>query len=88
MHPAQCSVGDPIHDRIDLPGSGRASVPRCAGDPGPFLGFELHRHIRTLRYGRHWSGAGMRCTSRTRGLTCRNRDGHGFFLSRAHWHLF
>ncbi len=85
VRPRHCNVGDPIHDRIDLPGSGRPAVPRCAGDPGPFLGYQ--DHPRTLGYGRHWSGGGMRCTSRTRGLTCRNRGGHGFFLSRARWHL-
>jgi hypothetical protein len=84
--PRHCRVGDPIYNRIDLPASGRPDVPRCAGDPGPFLG--LQHHPRTLAYGKHWSGAGTRCTSRTRGLTCRNRSGHGFFLSRAHWHLF
>jgi Family of unknown function (DUF6636) len=82
----RCPVGDPVHDRIDLPASGRPTVPRCAGDPGPFLGYQ--EHPRTLAYGRHWSGAGMRCTSAKRGLTCRNRDGHGFFLSRTRWHRF
>ena len=86
VRPHRCSVGDPIHDRIDLPASGRPTVPRCAGDPGPFLGYQ--DHPRTLAYGRHWSGAGIRCTSAKRGLTCRNRDGHGFFLSRARWHRF
>lgn len=86
VHPHRCLVGDPIHDRIDLLPSGRATVPPCAGDPGPFLGYQ--QHARRLAYGRHWSGAGMRCTSAKRGLTCRNRDGHGFFLSRARWHRF
>ena len=86
VRPEHCSVGDPIHNRIDLSPSGRASVPGCASDPGPFLGYQ--QHSRTLAYGRQWSGAGMRCTSARRGLTCRNRDGHGFFLSRARWHRF
>jgi hypothetical protein len=86
VHPHSCSIGDPVHDRIDLPASGRARVPRCAGDPGPFLGYQ--NHPRKLRYGKHWSGSGMRCNSARRGLTCRNRDHHGFFLSRARWHRF
>jgi Family of unknown function (DUF6636) len=86
VRPHRCPVGDPVHDRIDLPASGRPTVPRCAGDPGPFLGYQ--HHPRTLAYGRHWSGAGMRCNSAKRGLTCRNRDGHGFFLSRARWRRF
>jgi hypothetical protein len=36
----------------------------------------------TLRLGR------MSCVARRTGLTCRNRDGHGFFLSRARVRLF
>ncbi len=41
-----------------------------------------------LAYGRTWKGNGMSCTSAVAGLTCRNRSGHGFFLSRAHTYLF
>jgi Family of unknown function (DUF6636) len=81
-----CRDGGSVHDRIVLPGSGRASVPRCAGDPGPFVGY--HEHSRTLSYGKRWRGAGLRCTSAKRGLTCRNRGRHGFFLSRNHWRRF
>lgn len=37
----------------------------------------------TLRYGRTWRKlGGFSCTSRKKGLTCRNKSGHGFFLSR------
>lgn len=82
----RCRVGDPVHDRIVLPRSGRASVPRCAGDPGPFVGY--HEHPRTLGYGTRWRNAGLRCKSAKRGLTCRNRSGHGFFLSRDRWRRF
>ena len=35
-----------------------------------------------LGYGATWGGGGLRCTSATTGLTCRNQDGHGFFVSR------
>ena len=38
--------------------------------------------VRVLRYGRTYRGFGIRCASRRRGLTCRNRSRHGFFLSR------
>jgi hypothetical protein len=41
-----------------------------------------------LEYGRGWSGHGMTCASQPTGLTCRNRQGHGFFLSRAAQTLF
>jgi len=44
---------------------------------------------RILRYGQTQKiGARITCTSRKAGLTCRNRDGHGFFLSRARIRLF
>ena len=38
---------------------------------------------RTKRFGRR-----VICTSRRAGLTCRNADGHGFFLSRERVRLF
>ena len=44
---------------------------------------------RILPYGRTQKfGRRITCTSRRTGLTCRNRDGHGFFLSRARVRLF
>jgi len=37
----------------------------------------------TLRYGQTWRKlGGFSCTSRKSGLTCRNKNGHGFFLSK------
>jgi len=42
---------------------------------------------RVLDYGTTWSGGGVRCTSAATGLTCRNRSGHGFFLSRERWRV-
>lgn len=41
-----------------------------------------------LAYGRTWKWRGMRCTSRTPGLTCTNGSGHGFFLSRQSQRIF
>lgn len=44
---------------------------------------------RILWYGRTQRlGRRIACTSRTAGLTCRNREGHGFFLSRDRVRLF
>ena len=43
---------------------------------------------RTLRYGAAWRPPGFTCRSRRKGLTCRNRSGHGFFLSRARSYRF
>lgn len=42
----------------------------------------------TLRYGRTWRPPGFACTSRSAGLTCRNKSRHGFLLSRAHSYRF
>jgi hypothetical protein len=44
----------------------------------------LHR----LGYDRSWNRLGITCTSRSDGLTCRNRSGHGFFLSRERQRIF
>lgn len=41
-----------------------------------------------LGYGKTWSRGGFTCTSRTTGLTCKNRVGHGWFLSRERSYLF
>lgn len=41
-----------------------------------------------LGYGRSYSWHGIRCSSASTGLTCRNRSGHGFFLSRERQRVF
>jgi hypothetical protein len=56
--------------------------PTCAGDT------VYDRSAPILAYGRTWSYGGIVCTSRMSGLTCGNRDRHGFFLSRASWRVF
>jgi hypothetical protein len=81
-----CAEGGYAGDRVVLLATGRAEVPPCAGDPGPFLGLQVG--ARVLGYGKTWRGSGIRCTSATAGLTCRNRSGHGFFLSRERWRTF
>jgi hypothetical protein len=72
-------------DRIRLPATGRAKAAVCSGDAGPFIG---ESSARVLAYGKTWSGGGVRCMSAVTGLTCRNRSGHGFFLSRESWRTF
>jgi len=81
-----CKEGGYAGDRVVLLVTGRAHAPACAGDPGPFLGLQVG--ARVLGYGKTSTGSGLRCTSAVSGLTCRNRSGHGFFLSRAHWRSF
>jgi len=80
-----CQDGGYAGDRVSLESTGRVEVPPCAGDPGAFVGEEA---ARVLAYGKSWRGGGLRCTSAETGLTCRNRDGHGFFLSRERWRSF
>lgn len=47
---------------------------------GDFPGHSTPR--RTLQYGDVWVRPGIRCTMRRTGLTCRNRDKHGFHIQR------
>lgn len=55
----------------------------CAGDTA------LHPNARVLAYGRTISvNPRVRCTSRHTGMTCINRQGHGFTLSRERVRLF
>lgn len=57
-------------------------APTCAGDTisGP--------RSKVLAYGSKWVRGGLVCRSAKTGLTCRNRGGHGFFLSRLSWRVF
>jgi hypothetical protein len=49
-------------------------------------GYATPRH--TLAYGSTWTRAGITCTMRTTGLTCRNRDGHGLHLQKGRSYRF
>ena len=49
----------------------------CAGDT------VVNQDAPVLRYGERKKIGGFSCTSRRRGLRCKNRSDHGFFLSRA-----
>jgi len=80
-----CEHLDYVGNRVFLTATGHARPISCAGDAGPFAFLDS---AWVLKYSKSWRGDGFVCTSRTSGLTCRNRRGHGFFLSRAHWHPF
>jgi uncharacterized protein DUF6636 len=54
----------------------------CAGDT------VFSPSARVIRYGTTWRGGPFTCKSRRSGLRCRNRVGHGFFLSRQHAYRF
>jgi hypothetical protein len=50
----------------------------CAGDT------VLSAGARVVRYGTTWRRGPFTCKSSSSGLWCKNRSGHGFFLSRQH----
>jgi len=54
----------------------------CAGDT------VLSQNARVIRYGTTWRGGPFSCKSSVSGLRCKNRSGHGFFLSREHSYRF
>jgi len=54
----------------------------CAGDT------VFSPTARVVRYGTRWHAGAFTCKSSTSGLRCRNRSGHGFFLSRQHSYRF
>jgi hypothetical protein len=53
----------------------------CHGDTVLHLG-------RSLGYGATWHSGAFTCASASAGLTCTNRRGHGFFLSRETYRTF
>jgi hypothetical protein len=56
----------------------------CAGDT------VLSPGAPVIRYGTTWRGrrGAFTCKSKSSGLRCRNRSGHGFFLSKQHSYRF
>jgi len=82
-----CQAGDPNDKRVGLMDRGRARPVLCAGDPGPLLPV-IEARATVLRYATRIRVGGITCSSAITGLTCRNRNGHGFFLSRQRWRLF
>ena len=60
------------------------SAPATRGRSYP----QIEAKASILAYGSSTHFGAITCTSDTTGLTCRNRGGHGFFLSRASWRTF
>ena len=53
---------------------------------GDFPGFSSPR--RTLHYGDLWKRTGLACSMKKSGLTCRNRDNHGFHIAKGNSYRF
>jgi hypothetical protein len=68
---------------FELSAKGRGLV-TCTGgilyNPGT-----QHPSYVTLPYGKTWRQGVFTCLSRITGVTCRNREGHGLFVSRQAW---
>lgn len=56
--------------------------PICAGDT------VRQPNARTLKYGQSVTASGITCTSAQTGMTCVNRQGHGFTVARARQRAF
>lgn len=65
---------------VYLPITGSAQ-PNCAGDTN-------FGEYPVLKYGQKWSWHGIQCQSQRQGLTCKNLEGKGFFLSKERWKRF
>ena len=62
-------------------GPRKRATPTCAGDTVSDPSF------RVLPYGRTWSKGSFTCLSSRVGVSCSNRAGYDFFLSRESWHV-
>jgi hypothetical protein len=81
MAPYLEDIGE-LDTYLALRAHGRARI----SERGDFPGFATPR--RTLHYGDTWKRPSIRCTMRATGLTCRNRDGHGFHIQKDHVRRF
>lgn len=61
--------------------AGGAASATCAGDT------VLDPRASVLAYGTVWKRGPFTCLSSLAGLSCANRAGHGFFLSRERWQV-
>ena len=68
-------------DRFEIGRTGRPQLV-CHGDT------LISEEGRTLAYGKSLTFGGVTCRSSAKGLECTNREGHGFFLSKARQRLF
>jgi hypothetical protein len=79
-----CHGLDAITDRIRLNTTGK-TYGFCSCDAGVIA--EAGR-APVLHYGTTKVAGAFKCTAALSGLTCRNSQGHGFFVSRRTWKSF
>ena len=78
--PPGCPPDIDFGQGVDI--SARRAGVVCAGDTA------LGTRVPKLAYGHVWRRGSIRCRSRVTGLACRNKVGHGFFLSGGRWHVY
>jgi hypothetical protein len=66
---------------FSMTANGRATA-TCAGDT------VYSRSARVIPYAATWTRGGFTCTVQRAGLRCKNRAGHGFFLSKTRSYAF
>lgn len=71
-----CDRIEPKYIRLILSASGKAFIFEMEGDTA------CCDDVNVLNYGDRWKAGPFTCTSDESGLTCRRKDGHGFFASR------
>jgi len=79
--PAACSREVGYGQGLEVPAGGEAGFV-CAGDTA------LDPSASSLAYGTASRVGGSECISRTDGITCVNRAGHGFFISVQSYQVF
>jgi hypothetical protein len=80
--PASCSRQVGYGQGLEVPAGGAQARFVCAGDTA------LDPGASSLAYGTASRVGGSECISRTDGITCVNRAGHGFFISIQSYQVF
>jgi hypothetical protein len=80
--PAACSKEVGYGQGLEVPAGGAQPRVVCAGDTA------LDPTVSSLAYGTASRVGGSECISRTDGITCVNRAGHGFFISIQSYQVF
>ncbi|MER8834916.1 hypothetical protein [Mesorhizobium sp. M0909] len=72
-----CSRVEPSYVTVVLGPKGQATLIKNPGEQG------CCGDVAKLAYGNSWSKGLFSCQSSTKGLTCTDKHGHGFFVSKA-----
>jgi hypothetical protein len=71
---------------FELSAASRARI-YCTSNAAYNMGTERPNNVK-LAYGKSFRRGAFSCLSRITGVTCRNRTGHGLFVSRRAWRVW